>query len=51
MTRPTVDIRPTTQPPMPPSRPLAHFFTRPQVIALAAVLLVNWSLFPGFFSD
>ncbi|WP_240790275.1 ABC transporter permease [Rhodobacter sp. SY28-1] len=50
MTRPTVDIRPTTQPPLPPSRPLTHFFTRPQVIALAAVLLVNWILFPGFFT-
>ena len=50
MTRPTVDLRPTTQPPMPRSRPIASFFTRPQVIALAAVLLVNWLLFPGFFT-
>ena len=50
MTRPTADIRPTTEPPLPPSRPLAHFFTRPQVIALVAVLLVNWILFPGFFT-
>lgn len=50
MTRPTADIRPVTQPPRPPSRPLATFFTRPQVIALAAVLLVNWILFPGFFT-
>ena len=49
MTRPTVDLRPT-QPPLPKPRPLAHFFTRPQVIALAAVLLVNWALFPGFFT-
>ncbi|MDP3197399.1 ABC transporter permease [Tabrizicola sp.] len=49
MTRPTVDLRPT-QPPLPRPRPLAHFFTRPQVIALAAVLLVNWLLFPGFFT-
>ena len=49
MTRPTVDLRPT-QPPLPRPRPLAHFFTRPQVIALAAVLLVNWALFPGFFT-
>ncbi|MFZ1347225.1 MAG: hypothetical protein WAS32_09900, partial [Tabrizicola sp.] len=50
MTRPTVDIRPTTQPPLPRQRHLAQFFTRPQVIALAAVLLVNWLLFPGFFT-
>lgn len=50
MTRPTADIRPTSQPPMARSRPFARFFTRPQVIALAAVLLVNWLLFPGFFS-
>ncbi len=50
MTRPTVDLRPMTQPPLPRQRPLASFFTRPQVIALAAVLLVNWFLFPGFFS-
>ena len=50
MTRPTVDLRPTTQPPLPRSRPIASFFTRPQVIALAAVLLVNWLLFPGFFT-
>lgn len=50
MTRPTVDLRPTSQPPLPRQRPLAQFFTRPQVIALAAVLLVNWALFPGFFT-
>lgn len=50
MTRPTVDLRPTTQPPLPRQRPLTTFFTRPQVIALAAVLLVNWALFPGFFT-
>ncbi len=50
MTRPIVDLRPTTQPPLPRQRPLAQFFTRPQVIALAAVLLVNWALFPGFFT-
>jgi simple sugar transport system permease protein len=50
VTRPTVDLRPTTQPPFPRPRPLATFFTRPQVIALAAVLFVNWLLFPGFFS-
>jgi simple sugar transport system permease protein len=49
VTRPTVDLRPT-QPPLPRPRPLAHFFSRPQVIALAAVLLVNWALFPGFFT-
>ena len=50
MTRPTVEHRPTTQPPIPPPRPLATLLTRPQVIALAAVLFVNWLLFPGFFS-
>lgn len=50
MTRPTVDLRPTGQPPLPRPRPIATFFTRPQVIALAAVLLVNWALFPGFFT-
>jgi len=50
VTRPTVDLRPTGQPPLPRPRPLAQFFTRPQVIALAAVLLVNWALFPGFFT-
>lgn len=50
MTRPTVDLRPTTQPPLQRPRPLATFLTRPQVIALAAVLLVNWALFPGFFT-
>jgi simple sugar transport system permease protein len=50
VTRPTADIRPTSEPPMPPSRPLAQFLARPQVIALAAVLLVNWILFPGFFT-
>jgi galactofuranose transport system permease protein len=49
VTLPTVDLRPT-QPPLPRPRPLAQFFTRPQVIALAAVLLVNWALFPGFFT-
>lgn len=50
MTRPTVDLRPTTQPPLPRQRPLTNFLTKPQVIALAAVLLVNWALFPGFFT-
>jgi len=35
---------------MPRSRSIASFVTRPQVIALAAVLLVNWLLFPGFFT-
>ncbi|HLQ19631.1 MAG TPA: ABC transporter permease [Tabrizicola sp.] len=50
MTRPTVDLRPTTQPPLPRQRPLTSFLTKPQVIALAAVLLVNWLLFPGFFT-
>jgi len=50
VTRPTVDLRPTTQPPLQRPRPLATFLTRPQVIALAAVLLVNWALFPGFFT-
>ncbi|WRH61826.1 MAG: ABC transporter permease [Fuscovulum sp.] len=50
MTRPTADIRPSSQPPHPPARPIYTFFTRPQVIALVAVLLVNWLLFPGFFT-
>jgi simple sugar transport system permease protein len=50
MTRPTADIRPVSQPPLPRARPIYGFFTRPQVIALAAVLLVNWMLFPGFFT-
>ena len=50
MTRPTAEIRPVTQPPYPPQRPLHMFFTRPQVIALMAVLMVNWLLFPGFFT-
>jgi galactofuranose transport system permease protein len=50
VTRPKANIQPTTAPPMPPSRPLTHFLTRPQVIALASVLLVNWLLFPGFFT-
>lgn len=50
MTRPTIDLRPTTQPPYPRARPINAFFTRPQVIALIAVLLVNWMLFPGFFT-
>lgn len=50
MTRPTANIRPVSPPPYPPQRPLLTFLTRPQVIALAAVLLVNWLLFPGFFT-
>ena len=50
MTRPTADLRPVSPPPLPRSRPLAQIFQRPQVIALAAVLLVNWALFPGFFT-
>jgi simple sugar transport system permease protein len=50
VTRPTADIRPSSQPPLPRSRPVASFVARPQVIALAAVLLVNWLLFPGFFT-
>ena len=50
MTRPKANIQPITAPPLPPSRPLAHFLTRPQVIALASVLLVIWLLFPGFFT-
>ena len=45
MTRPTADIRPVSQPPHPPSRPLAHFFTRPQVIALVAVFFFTHYLF------
>ena len=50
MTRPTAHIRPVSQPPYPPQRPFLTFITRPQVIALTAVLLVNWLLFPGFFT-
>lgn len=50
MTRPTAHLRPSSKPPAGRPRPLANFFTRPQVIALALVLCVNWLLFPGFFS-
>ncbi len=50
MTRPTIDLRPVSQPPHPKARPIQGFLTRPQVIALIAVLLVNWLLFPGFFN-
>lgn len=50
MTRPTAHLRPSSKPPAGRPRPLATFFTRPQVIALALVLCVNWMLFPGFFS-
>ncbi len=50
MTRPTANIRPASQPPRPPARPVYAFVTQPQVIALVAVLLVNWALFPGFFT-
>lgn len=50
MTRPTVDLRPASLPPNPSPRPLITQLARPQVMALAAVLLVNWLLFPGFFS-
>ncbi|NGQ91385.1 ABC transporter permease [Rhodobacter sp. HX-7-19] len=50
MTRQTVDLRPNGQPPVPRPRPVAQVLMRPQVIALAAVLGVNWLLFPGFFS-
>jgi simple sugar transport system permease protein len=50
VTRPAVDLRPTTEPPLPRQRPVAHFLTRPQVLALATVLFVNWLLFPGFFN-
>ena len=50
MTRPTAHLRPSSKPPAGRPRPLATFLTRPQVIALALVLCVNWLLFPGFFS-
>jgi galactofuranose transport system permease protein len=50
VTRPTADLRPASLPPNPSPRPILGFVTRPQVIALAAVLLVNWLLFPGFFT-
>ena len=49
MTRPTADIRPISRPPTERPRPFAQFLLRPQVIALASVLFVNWLLFPGFF--
>jgi galactofuranose transport system permease protein len=50
MTRPIADLRPTSTPPAPRRRPLYQHLMRPQVFALAAVLLVNWLLFPGFFN-
>lgn len=50
MSRPTIELRPSAQPPVPRPRPIVQFFTRPQVIALALVLAVNWALFPGFFT-
>ena len=49
MTRQTVHLRPAGQPPSPRPQPLILRLARPQFIALAAVLLVNWMLFPGFF--
>lgn len=50
MTRPTSDLRPTSQPPARRHRPLRSLILRPQVLALAVVLAVNWLLFPGFFN-
>lgn len=50
MTRPTIELRPAHQSPGPRHKTLAEALLRPQFIALAAVLLVNWLLFPGFFS-
>jgi simple sugar transport system permease protein len=50
MTRPTVELRPAHEPPGHRHRPWADALLRPQFLALAAVLLVNWMLFPGFFT-
>ncbi|SEM41898.1 simple sugar transport system permease protein [Gemmobacter aquatilis] len=50
MTRPTIELRPAHEPPGPRPKTLAEALVRPQFIALATVLLVNWLLFPGFFS-
>lgn len=50
MNRPTPDLRPRSHPPAARPRPLADLLLRPQVLALAVVLFVNWLLFPGFFS-
>ena len=50
MTQQVVDLRPSGQPPAPRPQPLLLRLARPQFIALAAVLLVNWLLFPGFFN-
>ncbi len=50
MTRPKIDLHPTTRPPARHKRPLWAVFARPQVVALALVLAVNWLLFPGFFT-
>lgn len=54
MTRPpartVTGLRPLSPPPPRAPRPLRAFVTRPQVIALALVLFINWLLFPGFFN-
>ena len=50
MTRPVLDLRPVSGPPPAAPRPLAARLARPQFLALAAVLFVNWLLFPGFFT-
>ncbi len=50
MSRQTTEFRPSTQPPAARPRPVTAMLLRPQVIALALVLGVNWLLFPGFFS-
>lgn len=50
MTRPISHLRPLSPPPPLRPHPVRAFFARPQVIALALVLFVNWLLFPGFFT-
>ena len=50
MTRPTAPIHPTGQPPAPRPRPLRDLMLKPQLLALAVLLIINWLLFPGFFS-
>ena len=49
MTRPTAQIRPAGQPPSLRPRSLASALARPQFVALALLLVINWLLFPGFF--
>jgi len=48
--RPGLPLRPVGQPPGPRPQPIWMRLARPQFIALAVVLLINWALFPGFFT-